>query len=69
VAPRRTNGARSPFSADDADAINTLSLYSILTKAYAWLGNARQSAAYFERHDSLQASWLNQHYQSAIRDN
>jgi hypothetical protein len=53
---------------EDSEPANTLTIYGILTQANAYLGNADQSALYFNRHDSLQASWATKHYQSAIRD-
>ena len=60
--------ALEALATDDSEPTNTLTIYGILAQANAYLGNADQSALYFNRHDSLQSSWATKHYQSAIRD-
>ena len=54
------------LATDDSEPGNTLSLYENLAKAYAKLGDSDKAWEYFERHNELQSSWSNKHYQSAI---
>lgn len=65
---RAEQTALEALAADDTEPANTLSLYGILAKAYAHIGNAVKSGEYFDKHNELQASWSGKHYQSAIRD-
>ncbi len=60
--------ALDALATNDSEPVNTLTTYGILAQANAYLGNADQSALYFNRHDSLRSSWATRHYQSAIRD-
>jgi signal transduction histidine kinase len=60
--------ALEALDADDTEPANTLSLYGILAKAYAQLGDAAKANAYFDKHDQLQSSWSTKNYQSAIRE-
>jgi signal transduction histidine kinase len=65
---RAEQTALDALTADDTEPPNVLLLYAILAKAYAYQGNAVKSAEYFDKHNELQSSWSNKHYQSAIRD-
>ena len=60
--------AHSALLADASEPSNTLALYSILVKAYAHLGDAAQSASYFDRYAALQSSWSTHHYQSSLSE-
>ena len=60
--------ALQSLALDDEDFTNTLPAYKVLAKAYSHLGDTARADEYFDRHDSLQASWATKHYQSAIRD-
>ncbi|GHV53395.1 hypothetical protein FACS1894181_17190 [Bacteroidia bacterium] len=53
---------------DDTAPGNTLSLYENPAKAHSHLGNTAKADEYFDKHNELQASWSNKHYQSAIRE-
>jgi tetratricopeptide (TPR) repeat protein len=60
--------ALEALATDDSEPGNTLSLYENLAKAYAKLGDSGKAWEYFDKHNALQASWSNKHYQSAIRE-
>jgi signal transduction histidine kinase len=60
--------ALDALTTDDTEPGNTLSLYENLAKAYTKLGDSDKAWEYFDKHNELQASWSNKHYQSAIRE-
>ena len=60
--------ALSALEADDSEPANTLSIYEVLTKAYAHLGEPTQADAYFDKHNELQSSWSNKNFQSALTE-
>jgi signal transduction histidine kinase len=60
--------ALKSLATDNTEPGNTLSLYENLAKAYAKLGDSNKAWEYFDKHNTLQSSWSNKHYQSAIRD-
>jgi signal transduction histidine kinase len=60
--------ALEALATDDTVPANTLSLYESLAKAYTKLGDSDKAWEYFDKHNALQASWSNKHYQSAIRE-
>ncbi|MDR3266834.1 MAG: tetratricopeptide repeat protein, partial [Tannerella sp.] len=60
--------ALQSLDADSTEVANTMLNYEYLSKAYVHLGNAAKSDEYFDKHNELQASWSNKHYQSAIRE-
>ncbi|MDR1592392.1 MAG: tetratricopeptide repeat protein, partial [Prevotellaceae bacterium] len=60
--------ALEALATDDTEPGNTLSLYENLAKAYTKLSDSDKAWEYFDKHNELQASWSNKHYQSAIRE-
>jgi signal transduction histidine kinase len=60
--------ALQSLDSDSTEVANTMLNYEYLSKAYAHLGNAAKAGEYFDKHNALQASWSNKHYQSAIRE-
>jgi signal transduction histidine kinase len=60
--------ALDALATDDSEPVNTLSLYGILVKTYARLGDAAKVDEYLDKHNALQSLWSTKHYQSAIRE-
>jgi len=60
--------ALKALATDDSKPANTLALYEILAKSYAYLGKAAQADEYIVKMRELQSTWSNKNYQSAIRD-
>jgi signal transduction histidine kinase len=60
--------ALEALAVDNTEPVNTMILYRYLSKIYAHFGNADKSGEYFDRHNALQASYSNKHYQSALTE-
>ena len=56
------------LATDDSEPANALALYKILVTAYIKLGESDKSLAYFEKHNELQSTWSNKHFQSALSE-
>ena len=60
--------ATEALVADDKEPSNTLILYQILAKTYAYLGNAAKTDEYIDKQQALQSSWSTKQYQSSLRE-